>query len=504
MVDRHDDDRDHQRQRHPLQRPHHPQVQEADTNHSRNHTQSDKTRGPRKPYVRLVTDKRREQNRRAQKAYRERLKKKLEVLEEQAASTLSHPGQHQQTPRRPSHELIEISGTETHIQDDEDGQGTVNVDLVSPALSSPAKIPHRATGPTGSGPRVINLAEAFVAAGDLPFGQGALPGIQLQVGPDTPATVTDIDEIIDHTHDDYGDIDLRQIWAMPHGPAPSQPSHQHHPGISRGSTTLMTLTPQRSPNGLQFFTPKLTVADPYMNHLHLVGEGNVEASLAVALSIGISRSQYLNDHPSHFPGCYVALNKPDPSSPTNSSSPVTVSYKFAHTFMNVTPELQEHLESVKPPMRPTPAQLLNPHPSYLDCLVFPYFRDHAVQASVDGILDHAELFMDLMHGGLVCWGGMSGLTNRHGKSVKSGKRGMSDSVAWNTRSWEAKRWFLKKWTWLVGTEEEEEARGDVDGIWRGSRWWWAMRGEDDTDEEMEETDFGGARVSEIDSASHCV
>ena len=40
----------------------------------------------KKPYVRIVTDKRREQNRRAQKAYRERLKKKLEVLEEQAAA----------------------------------------------------------------------------------------------------------------------------------------------------------------------------------------------------------------------------------------------------------------------------------------------------------------------------------------------------------------------------------------------------------------------------------
>ena len=45
----------------------------------------------RKPYVRIVTDKRREQNRRAQKAYRERLKKKLEDLEEQAAGNGAVP-----------------------------------------------------------------------------------------------------------------------------------------------------------------------------------------------------------------------------------------------------------------------------------------------------------------------------------------------------------------------------------------------------------------------------
>ncbi|KIX96652.1 uncharacterized protein Z520_07371 [Fonsecaea multimorphosa CBS 102226] len=485
--------------------PHHPKApatQEAKTNHKRNHTQGDKARGPSKPYVRLVTDKRREQNRRAQKAYRERLKKKLEVLEEQAASTLSQPSQHQQTTGKSSHKPVASSRTEIRIEDEEDGN--INVDLESPTLPSRTKLSDTTAGPVGSAPRVINLAEAFVAAGDLPFGQGPFPSIQFQVGPETPRSLTDTSEVDNHTHDDYGDLDLRQIWAMPHRRASPQQSQRRLPDNLRGSTNIMTLTPQRTPNGLHLFTPKSPMADPYINHLHLIGEGNVEASLAVALSIGISRSQYLNDHPSHFPKCYVALNKPNPISPTNSSSPTTVSYKFAHTFMDITPELQEHLERVKPPMRPTPTQLLNPHPSYLDCIVFPYFRDHAVQASVDGILDHAELFMDLMHGGLVCWGGLSGLTNRHGKSVKSGKRDMRDSVAWNTRSWEAKRWFLEKWTWLVGTEEEEEARGDVDGIWRGSRWWWAMRGEDDTDEEKEDMDFAAARVSEIDGGNHCL
>ncbi|OAP61417.1 hypothetical protein AYL99_03620 [Fonsecaea erecta] len=482
--------------------PHRPQrtvTQEPTSNHNRNHNESSKTQGSRKPYVRLVTDKRREQNRRAQKAYRERLKKKLEVLEEQAASTLSHPSPHHQAPRTSSIDLIANSGPETRDEDEEDSDCNINIDAGSRTLPSPPKV-----ADTTAVSRVINLADAFVAAGDLPFGQGSLPGIQFQVGPETPATVTNIDESNSHTHDDYGDIDLRQIWASPHNRPGSEQSQRSRPDSLRSSTTLVPLTPQWTPSERQFFIPTPTVADPYINHLHLVTEGNVEATLAVALSIGITRSQYLNDHPSHFPTCFVALNKPNLSSSGNSSSPVTVTYKFAHSFMDVTPELRDHLESVKPPMRPTPTQLLNPHPSYLDCIVFPHFRDHAVQASVDGILDHAELFMDLMHGGLVCWGGLSGLTNKHGKSVKNGKRDMRDSVAWNTRSWEAKRWFLKKWAWLVGTEEEEEARGDLDGIWRGSRWWWAMRGEDDSDDETEEINFGDARVSEIDGDSHCL
>ena len=65
---------------------------------------------------------------------------------------------------------------------------------------------------------------------------------------------------------------------------------------------------------------------------------------------------------------------------------------------------------------------------------------------------------------------------------------MHDQVAWSTRSWEARRWFLEKWAWLCGTEEEEEEEGDRDGIWQSSRWWWAVRGELESDEEWSEAE----------------
>jgi hypothetical protein len=439
--------------------------------------------GSRKAYVRRVTDKRREQNRRAQKAYREKLKKKLEVLEEQAASALPHAA------ALPD-QFLAVPSTEIHPEQ------VVDLDDHPPAFST--EITPTTTRPHSS---FINLADAFVAAGDLPFGQGSLPGIQFQVAPETPPPELDSQAVVEHTHDDYGDIWMGPIWPMPTRTGSSHKGYPTPAGSLQGSRSLITLTPHRTSSG--FPSPRSTVADPYMNHMRLVGEANIEASLAIGSALKISRSQYLNDHPSHFPGCYVALNKPDPRSPTNSISSTTVAYRIADTFMNITPELHDHLEGVKPPMRPTPAQLLNPHPTYLDCIVFPHFREHAVKASVDGILDHSQLFVDIMHGGLVCWGGMSGLSNRHGRSTKSGKRDMRESVAWSTRSWEAKKWFLKKWTWLIGTEEEEEARGDVDGIWKGSRWWWAMRGEEDTDDD-DEQGYAGERVSEVETGGNCL
>ena len=452
----------------------------------------------RKPYLRVLTDKRREQNRRAQKAYRERLKKKLEVLEQQAGFGSSAPpnSNAQANTGHDTKASANADSIESKEQSEELPSSRIDLgDDVDENLSlSIEEAPITTTSRPDS--RIINLADAFVAAGDLPMGGSTLPNVAFQIAP-TPEPKLDVEEV-EHTHEDYGEIDLHQIWAMPSEGHPYQMRYPTPPGSLFGSTSLMTLTPQDTTISHHSSIPRSKVADPYLNHMQLIGEENIEASLAVALALKITRSQYINDHPSHFPGCYVALNKSDLRSRT-------VTYRFADAFMDITPQLADHLDLVKQPLRPTPAQLLNPHPTYLDCIVFPYFRDHAVKASAEGILDHMNLFMDMMQGGLVCWGGTSGLSNRHGRSTKSGKRDTRDGVAWSTRSWEAKKWFLKKWTWLIGTEEEEEARGDVDGIWRGSRWWWAMRDEDDSNDEdgEEESLFAGERASNVETSGQC-
>jgi hypothetical protein len=453
-------------------------------------------KGPRKPYVRVVTDKRREQNRKAQKAYRERLKKKLEDLEEQAAAV---------APRVDELNSAD-SASDSHLEDDAEAeaQRSNQRNRINSPPDSESRSTRNAPDTSYTTSRSINLADAFAAAGDLPFGQGLIPSIQFQVARTPEPSEPEFHADCFHgALGDFGDVDMHQIWAVPESRHAANPKYPSPPQSTTGSRTSMVLTPRRP---LKSPRPDSNFADPYVNHVRLVGEGNIEAALSIGLALKISRSQYINDHPSHFPTCYVTLNKTDPSHPLSLVARNSVTYKVGDKHMTVAPALMEHLESISQPIRPTPAQLLNPHPTYLDCIVFPHFREHAVRASAEGILDHGQLFMDLMHGGLVCWGGMSGLSNRHGRSSKSAKRDMRDNVAWSSRSWEAKKWFLRKWTWLVGTQEEEEARGDTDGIWASSRWWWSMRGVDDSeDEEDDEDGFSEVRVSEVDAGGgHCL
>ncbi|KAK4945562.1 hypothetical protein LTR10_015181 [Elasticomyces elasticus] len=412
----------------------------------------------RKPYVRVITDKRREQNRRAQKAYRERLRQKLEDLEEHAAATIITPAD---TNRNDSSDL-----TGSGSGSDRDTEEVVGSSV---PFSTDASNPH-----------IINLADAFVAAGDLPFSAGPLPGLQFQLGGPDPSILTPESDNPDE-QDDFEDIPLAHIWAMPSRP-PTKKDREY-----QRLNALMALTPSSTSSRYTSPAEKEPFPDPYANHMRLVGEVNIEASLAVALGVGISRAQYINDHPSHFPGCFVQLDRLHEKSLAR-----PVNYSVGGLAMSVTTETAEHMNRIAPALRPTPSQLLSPHPAYLDCIVFPFFRDKAVKASVEGILDHGDLFMDIMHGGLVCWGGRTGggalsRTAREG----DGKRGMRESVAWDTRSWEAKRWFLDKWKWLVGSEEGEDERGDVYGVWRGSRWWWRMRGEEEDESE-------DGRVVEVD------
>lgn len=452
----------------------------ADEGGERTKKSTEATVDGRRPYVRIVTDKRREQNRRAQKAYRDRQRKKLDGLEGQAA--IAQPSV------------------------------SKSVDVTNVDLDGSDSLHQNTRAPTQSRPSIINLADAFSAAGDLPIGQASDLEFSIRLGPGGQIPQPEVDECLHE--DDYGDLDLRQIWeskttdqshaitVTAHEPGAPVPSARKQPKPAAAATALSTmpLTPQRShhcsPHQSRTLTrpysSKRAVADPYVNHMRLVGEGNIEASLAVGLAINISRTAYVNDHPSHFPKCYVTLNKQS-SSTSPFSTPVTVNYRFYNTVLSVSQELFDHMEAVQPALRPTPTQLLHPHPSYLDCIVFPYFRDQAVRASAAGTLDHMALFLDIiMHGGMVCWGGTSGLTNRHSRraAATSRRNGMRDSVAWSTRSWEAKRWFLRKWSHLVGTEQEELARGDHDGIWRASRWWWDMRGEDDGDADYDDDDDG--------------
>jgi Domain of unknown function (DUF3425) len=174
------------------------------------------------------------------------------------------------------------------------------------------------------------------------------------------------------------------------------------------------------------------------NTLRLQGENSLAAHLAIAATLGITQKSYIEDHPSPFYLSSRAFDSGFPGFGTGDTSPSS-------------------LAKIKPDLRPTNTQLVTPHPTYLDCIIFPSFRDRAIKLSAASKLDHCDLYCDIVNDGLMCWG-------------SANKSGMENGVAWSMRSWEARPWFLKKWWFLAGGADEE--------IWKGSRWWRSMRGED--------------------------
>ena len=463
----------------------------------------------KKPYVRVITDKRREQNRRAQKVYREKLKKKLDGLEEQVASQGSDYDQ-----AAADNSLPDEAATTNQPQ----------------ATVEDAPIPST---------NIINFDDIFTAGGDLPIESSIAPSFHFPIA---TASATPLPQSTSPPVDDGEVYKPLDIWRMPHRPAGTPYSPPPTASASYMSSGLTTIPSdhahphqvrrlQSSPKSPHTSQQNSRLPSPYANNLTLTSETNLTATLSIALSLGISSTAYLEDHPSLFPTCFdewwPSFSSPNPSllaAPdfltfTQSSyDPIECKHLMltrqrlsigntSHTFVHGTrkvralevacpkfraaawatthghdenspDKLRRHMSRIKHPLRPRPVQLLHSHPSYLDCIVFPRFRERAVQASVDGTLDHVEFFLDLMHGGLVCWGN----SNPHGGSRRNRRRGMVDAMPWSTRSWEARRWFLEKWGWLVGSQEEEEAEGDSEGIWGSSRWWWEVRGEVDSDD----------------------
>jgi hypothetical protein len=204
-----------------------------------------------------------------------------------------------------------------------------------------------------------------------------------------------------------------------------------------------------------------TLPSPYKNHLQLVGESCWAATMSIAQPLGITMQSYVNDHPSPF--C------PIPGTTTQ------------YATYN-----QQLIFQLPLDLRPTAYQLMIPHPSYLDCIAFPHFRSMAIYLASVRKLDHASFFLDLMHDGMVCWG-REHANARHGRS-------MADGVPWKRRSWEVRPWFWRKWGWIAGLtmeridagcevqpgrlDVEDDGFDDEDGMLSGSQWWWALHGEE--------------------------
>jgi hypothetical protein len=100
-------------------------------------------------------------------------------------------------------------------------------------------------------------------------------------------------------------------------------------------------------------------------------------------------------------------------------------------------------QSFPPHLKPTLAQILFPHPAWLDLLPFPVLRERAITLAMTSpkIFDLFDLKLDILHEGFrYCSRGGDGRTEISGEP-------------WDGRNWEVAPWFLRKWRMLmVGVE----------------------------------------------------
>ena len=116
-------------------------------------------------------------------------------------------------------------------------------------------------------------------------------------------------------------------------------------------------------------------------------------------------------------------------------------------------------------LRPTLAQVLYPHPAFMDLIPIPAFRARAITLAATrpqafGLWDLKKDMV--LEEGLVPWSSV-------GSSPRSARVRGGKGQPWDMRSWEAAPWFLRKWRMLVDGEEGE--------LWNQSLWWQRARGE---------------------------
>ncbi|KAJ5771315.1 uncharacterized protein N7511_003366 [Penicillium nucicola] len=194
------------------------------------------------------------------------------------------------------------------------------------------------------------------------------------------------------------------------------------------------------------FTPTQRLADPYVNTLRLETVCTIAALFNLGMHIGITEEMICAENcRSPF---YRSGVKSDPQVEANTIGSVKSIFK-----------------ALKPDLRPSSEQITVEHHPYIDILPFPTLRKNIIRQQHLEEFDEDQFFLDLL-AGLVCWGGAG--VGKKDRDLSTGFA--STGTPWDVRSWEAKLWFLKKYWDLLGGEDGE--------LVRQSEWWRGIRGED--------------------------
>ncbi|KAF2672304.1 hypothetical protein BT63DRAFT_422793 [Microthyrium microscopicum] len=211
--------------------------------------------------------------------------------------------------------------------------------------------------------------------------------------------------------------------------------------IGSRSNSTTSNSPASSDDFFVFSKTYRDVADPYMNHLALQSQTTFLAAQANLLALG--------------------MYEEDPCAEDTLSIFYRPNLVKAQDSEAVVKAVQKTFLSIKPDLRPTRKQIMVKHPCYIDIMPFKDLRDRLIDlvTADPPMVDEDEFWQDMDGGGLMCWGSVS-----PGSGVAAGGGG----APWDGRSWEAKTWFLAKWSWVIGGEDSELARS--------SQWWRSMRG----------------------------
>ncbi|KAF3483215.1 uncharacterized protein GIQ15_02539 [Arthroderma uncinatum] len=415
---------------------------------------SDAVKEKRKP-VRRDPEKRRQQNVRAQRRYREKLRERLGYLEALEASTLQSSAI--ETP--PAVGQSEVITTTAATQIISNTFPAYDASAISTSISSTWTLgecqPHI---PQPDGTLTLNTWDSATHTPQLDD-TTLIPGVWdstacIPQSDDTSLALSlwDFTTPVPHMNDSPS---MLNIWNPPTRFDDSAviQDNSFHPdwiatidcGCSIPHLQIETqgIDPSRA-GKIKIFRFRQDVADPYANNLRIEQVCTISAVHTLATHVGITEAVICSDEP------LSPFFRPIAETADNTTKENTVN------------AVQRIFKRLKPDLRPSSEQITIKHHPYIDILPFPTLRKNLILGQ--GEVDEDEFFHDIL-AGLACWGS-AGIGKRD-RQVSTGYA--STGTPWDVRSWEATPSFLNKYWILLGGEEGE--------LVRQSEWWRGIRGE---------------------------
>ncbi|OJJ50585.1 hypothetical protein ASPZODRAFT_126478 [Penicilliopsis zonata CBS 506.65] len=374
-----------------------------------------------------ASERRRQQNRVAQKNYRERQKQRLQELQELAqARTADWPGR----VKRSSQVSSILAASNNHETSPPLSLNSLR-DLNTPGGSS--------FGSIGGGSAASYPSLSASASSELSGIPLELQGILQEEG----------NKIDEHTRrrvfsgaltiTDILRAGLEALSARNSEKSSDEEQASDDDDGSAGSAESPALRTNEIfvlENRMQ--TTTRTLPCVYSNHLRIKQVSIIAAIRANAEMIGVSFAEL------------IGWDSESPFYQGSAASEMSPDEAFSMNFQHVT----EHL-------RPLPSQTQHRHHPYIDTIPFRSIRQRLIQllAMDPPMFDEDDFCEDLEKGGLICWG----------SSLGGGSRATGSGAPWDPRSWEAQPWFLQKWWVLTGGAEGE--------LYQQSKWWHEMRGD---------------------------